>query len=58
MILTDPSSCFPAAISVRWRLGSENIQKYKLSRVIAAVSMLQQHVKVYIKPDRWPIAGT
>lgn len=53
-----PSSCFPAAISVRWLPGSENIRKYRLSHAIAAVSMLQQHVKVLLRPGRWPIAGT
>lgn len=34
-------------ISVRWRPGSENIRKYRLSRVIAVESMRQQHVKVH-----------
>ena len=52
------SSCFPAVISVRWRPGSENIRKYRLSRVIAVESMRQQHVKVHLRPDRWPIDGT
>lgn len=49
---------FPAVISVRWRPGSENIRKYRLSRVIAVESMRQQHVKVHLRPDRWPIDGT
>lgn len=38
--------------------GSENIRKYRLSRVIAVESMRQQHVKVHLRPDRWPIDGT
>ncbi len=32
--------------------GSENIRKYRLSRVIAVESMRQQHVKVHLRPDR------
>ena len=32
--------------------------EYRLSRVIAVESMRQQHVKVHLRPDRWPIDGT
>lgn len=40
------------------RTGSENIRKYRLSRVIAVESMRQQHVKVQLRADRWPTDGT
>lgn len=29
-----------------------------VSREIAVESMRQQHVKVHLRPDRWPIDGT